>query len=200
MEIGATTTRSHGVDATRLVASLSPLVVEGAKFSTILADPPWPYSNGVSRGAARNHYSLESLDDICRLPVSDVAAADAHLHLWTTNAFLRQAFDVIDAWGFSYRSCLVWVKPQLGTGNYWRVSHEFLLLGIRGKLTFPERTHRSWLLARRRRHSAKPKAIRRIIERVSPPPYLELYGRDSMLGGDWTVYGNQLEPTLWSWS
>ena len=100
------------------------------------------------------------------------------------------------AWGFRYKSCLVWVKPQLGMGNYWRVSHEYLLLGVRGNLPFRDRTCPSWLLARRTVHSRKPFAFRRLIERVSPGPYLELYGREEQPDSGWTVYGNQVERRL----
>ena len=125
-----------------------------------------------------------------------LVADNAHLHLWTTNAFLREAFTVIEAWGFQYKSCLVWIKPQLGMGNYWRVSHEFLLLGVRGSSPFEDKTCRSWLSNRRTRHSKKPFAFRRLIEKVSPGPYLELYGREEQPQTEWTVYGNQVERRL----
>jgi len=137
-----------------------------------------------------------SLEEICNEPDKSLVAEIAHLHLWTTNAFLREAFDVIDAWGFRYKSCLVWVKPQLGMGNYWRVSHEYLLLGVRGSLPFEDRTQRSWLLERRTIHSRKPYRIRQLIEKVSPGPYLELYGREEIPNSQWTVYGNQVERRL----
>ena len=90
----------------------------------------------------------------------------------------------------------LWVKPQLGMGNYWRVSHEFLLLGVRGKLAFADRTVRSWQVARRTVHSRKPFLFRSLIERVSPGPYLELYGREEQPSSGWTVYGNQVERRL----
>ena len=137
-----------------------------------------------------------SLEEICNETVKRLVAEIAHLHLWTTNAFLREAFDVIDAWGFRYKSCLVWVKPQLGMGNYWRVSHEYLLLGVRGSLPFEDRTQRSWLLERRTIHSRKPYRIRQLIEKVSPDPYLELHGREEIPNSQWTVYGNQVEWRL----
>lgn len=179
-----------------IVCSLRVLVDGGVKFSTVYADPPWPYSNTVSRGAAENHYPTLSLDAIRNEPVKELVAEQAHLHLWTTNAFLREAFDVIRAWGFKYKSCLVWVKPQIGMGNYWRVSHEYLLLGVRGNLPFQDRTCRSWQLARRTTHSRKPFLFRGLIEQVSPGPYLELYGREEQPNCGWTVYGNQVERRL----
>lgn len=109
-----------------------------------------------------------TLEQICSEPVAQLAEKNAHLHLWTTNAFLREAFKVIDAWGFRYKSCFVWVKDRLGMGNYWRVSHEFLLLGVRGSLTFRDRTQPSWLKCPRTTHSRKPWPVRVLIERVSP--------------------------------
>ena len=181
---------------TTVVRDLSQLVNSGRRFRTIYADPPWPYSNTAARGAAENHYRTMTLDDIRGEVVKDLVEADAHLHLWTTNAFLREAFDVIRAWGFKYKSCLIWTKPQLGMGNYWRVSHEYLLLGVRGNLPFRNRTVRSWQTARRTVHSRKPFLFRGLIEQVSPGPYLELYGREEVPDSDWTVYGNQVERRL----
>lgn len=179
-----------------IVRSLDALIRVQAKFATIYADPPWPYTNTAARGAAENHYRTQSLAEIRCQPVGQLVADQAHLHLWTTNAFLRAAFDVIRAWGFRYKSYLVWVKPQIGMGNYWRVSHEHLLLGVRGNLPLRDRTCRSWLLARRTAHSRKPFPFREQIERVSPGPYLELYGREEQPNTGWTVYGNQSERRL----
>ncbi len=179
-----------------IVRDLGQLVTSGARFPTIYADPPWPYSNTAARGAAENHYRTMTLIAIRSDPVSALAADHAHLHLWTTNAFLREAFDVIHDWGFRYKSCLIWVKPQLGMGNYWRVSHEYLLLGVRGNLPFQDRTCRSWQSVRRTVHSRKPFHFRGLIERVSPGPYLELYGREEQPHSGWTVYGNQVERRL----
>ena len=179
-----------------IVRDLSWLTQAGLKYPTVYADPPWRYANVSSRAAAENHYTTMSLEEICNEPVKSLVAEIAHLHLWTTNAFLREAFDVIDAWGFRYKSCLVWVKPQLGMGNYWRVSHEYLLLGVRGSLPFTDHTCQSWLLERRSIHSRKPSRVRQLIEQVSPGPYLELYGREEIPNSQWTVYGNQVERRL----
>lgn len=173
---------------------LEDLVERGCKFRTIYADPPWHYTNAASRGAAQNHYDTMTVDAIARLPVEQLANEEAHLHLWTTNAFLFDAKQVIDAWGFTYKSCLVWIKPQLGNGNYWRVSHEFLLLAVRGNLTFADRTQQSWICAERTQHSAKPRFFRKLIEHVSPPPRLELFARSQADG--WTTWGNQIQRTL----
>lgn len=179
-----------------VVSDLGQLVRAGRKFATIYADPPWPYANEASRAAAVNHYSTMPVEAICREPVAALAAENAHLHLWTTNAFLQEAFQVIEAWEFRYKSCLVWIKEQLGMGNYWRVSHEFLLLGVRGALPFRDQTQQSWIATRRAAHSRKPGYVRHLIEKVSPPPYLELYGRDEIPDARWTVYGNQVDRCL----
>lgn len=179
-----------------IVRDLRSLVELQARFGTVYADPPWPYANTAARGAAENHYRSMSLEAILNEPVSELVSDKAHLHLWTTNAFLQEAFEVIRRWGFQYKSCLIWIKPQLGMGNYWRVSHEYLLLGVRGRLPFSDRTCRSWQSARRTMHSRKPFLFRELIERVSPGPYLELYGREEQKSGGWTVYGNQIERRL----
>jgi N6-adenosine-specific RNA methylase IME4 len=179
-----------------IVRNLQVLIECGVKFATVYADPPWPYTNTAARGAAENHYRTMTLDEIRDEPVKELTLDQAHLHLWTTNAFLRDAFDVIRAWGFRYKSCLIWIKPQIGMGNYWRVSHEYLLLGVRGNLPFRDRTCRSWHTAHRTIHSRKPFLFRALIERVSPGPYLELYGREDQPNSNWTVYGNQVERRL----
>ena len=196
-------TGSHNLDGTpeqirqpTIVRSLNELAEGGLQFSTVYADPPWQYSNSASRGAAVNHYSTMTVDEICNEPIDALVKEPAHLHLWTTNAFLRDAFDVIDAWGFEFKSCLIWIKPTIGMGNYWRVSHEFLLLGVRGSLPFEDHTLRSWILQRRTIHSRKPWRVRQLIEQVSPGPYLELYGREEIPNSQWTVYGNQVERRL----
>jgi N6-adenosine-specific RNA methylase IME4 len=179
-----------GGDGLDTTTSLNELVGQGRTYGTVYADPPWPYKNQGTRAATCNHYATMSVDAICDEPVAKLAGEKAHLHLWTTNAFLLDAFDVIEAWGFQYKSCFVWVKPQIGIGNYWRVSHEFMLLGVRGGLTFADRGQRSWLEEPRTSHSQKPDAVRQLIELVSLPAYLELYGRKPVKG--WTVYGNQV--------
>jgi N6-adenosine-specific RNA methylase IME4 len=132
-----------------------------------------------------------TVEQIAAEPVAKLAADQAHLHLWTTNAFLPVAFSVIEAWGFEYKSCFVWTKPNMGIGNYYRLAHEFLLLGVYGNLSFQDHSQRSWLELDRQGHSSKPEEIRAMIERVSPGPYLELYGRSPLKNSAWTVHGNQ---------
>lgn len=181
----------------RVVDDLSNLVRRGARFPTIYCDPPWRYENRASRGAAENHYCTMTVDEIASLPVTQLASRDAHLHLWATSGFLREAFDIMDAWGFSYKSGLIWIKEQMGMGNYWRISHEYLLLGVRGRLMFRDRARPSWVSARRGVHSRKPGVFRHLVEKVSPGPYLELFGREEIPDGQWTVFGNEVSHCHW---
>jgi N6-adenosine-specific RNA methylase IME4 len=179
---------------TQTEEDLIALIDEGKKFGTIYADPPWPYGNQGTRAATKNHYKAHndlSVEDICKLPINELTGNAAHCHLWTTNGFLREAFDVMAAWGFQYKSCLVWVKPDFGIGNYWRVGHEFLLFGLKGKAPFADNSQQSWVYEPAGEHSAKPAKVRRIIERCSPGPYLELFGRREV--ENWTVWGNEIE-------
>jgi N6-adenosine-specific RNA methylase IME4 len=138
-----------------------------------------------------------TVDEIAALPVAQLADDKAHLHLWTTNAFLPHAFRVVEAWGFEYRSLFVWCKPEMGLGNYWRVSHELLLLGVRGDCPFYDHSLRSWKeMTRRGKHSEKPEQVRHMIEKASPGPYLELFGRQAVKG--WKVWGNQISRDLFT--
>lgn len=173
--------------------NLEDFAARGERFACVYADPPWRYGNQGTRAATDNHYPTMSVDEICDLPVASIVADNAHLHLWTTNAFLFDARRVMEAWGFTYKSCFVWVKPQMGIGNYWRVSHEFLLLGIRGDAPFGRRDCKSWGEFPRGRHSAKPDAIRQMVERVSPGPRIELFARERADG--WSAWGNQIDIT-----
>lgn len=179
-----------GAGASIRTADLGALSARGMKFGTVYADPPWLYGNQGTRGSTGDHYVGMTVPEICALPVRELVADNAHLHLWTTNAFLFDAKAVMEAWGFEYRSCFVWVKPQMGMGNYWRVSHEFMLFGIRGRAPFADRSLMSWAEHPRGRHSAKPEPIRGLIEKASPGPYLELFARRPADG--WTVWGNEV--------
>lgn len=176
------------------VDDLGRLIEKGKQFSTIYADPPWQYGNQGTRAATENHYSGLSVEELMQLPIRQLAAPNAHLHLWTTNAFLFDCQRIMEAWGFEYRSCFVWVKPQMGLGNYWRVSHEFMLFGLRGKSPFLSRSEMSWGEYPRSIHSRKPEEVRKKIEKVSPGPYLELFGRMPVRG--WTVWGNQIAKDM----
>lgn len=163
------------------------------EYRTIVADPPWRYSNRSTRGAAEDHYQTLTVEELCDparwlgapLPVAE----NAHLYLWTTNAFLRDAFAVMEAWGFVYKTCLTWVKPQIGLGNYFRNSTEHALFGVRGKMRTTARDVPTWFQAKRGRHSAKPESFLDLVERSSPGPYLELFSRRQRFG--WDTWGDE---------
>lgn len=178
----------------RVLEDLGILVERGEKFGTIYADPPWRYGNQATRAATDNHYPTMTVEEISALPVRELVADDAHCHLWTTNAFLFDVPRIFEAWGFTYKSVFVWVKPEMGIGNYWRVSHEFLVFGVRGRAPFADRGLKSWASFSRGEHSAKPEAVRGFIERASPAPRLELFGR--RLAPGWTIWGNQVTRNI----
>jgi N6-adenosine-specific RNA methylase IME4 len=188
--------QTHSEHPDRFVTSLQTLINAGRKFRTITCDPPWAFRDEATRAAASNHYPTMSVEQIAAEPVAQVAADSCFLHLWCPSAFLPQAFEVIAAWGFSYSSSsFCWVKPQMGMGNYWRMAHEYCLLSRMGNPAFLDHGQRSWLEAERTSHSTKPEQFRSIIEKVSPGPYLEMYGRVLPENPAWTVFGNQLKTT-----
>lgn len=161
-------------------------------FAGIVADPPWQYDNKAARAAAAGHYPTLTVEQICDLDVADHATENAHLYLWTTTSFLPDAFRVLAAWGFTYKTNLVWVKPQLGIGNYFRVSHEHCLFGVRGKLTTSSNNIPSWFSARRGQHSRKPDRLTEIVEASTPGPWLEMFYRQGLLlRPGWTYWGNE---------
>jgi N6-adenosine-specific RNA methylase IME4 len=172
-------------------------VERGEKFGTVYADPPWLYDNQGTRAATGNHYGGMTVDELCELPIRQLSEDDAHLHLWTTNAFLFDCPKIFDAWGYEFRSSFIWCKQQMGIGNYWRNSHEILLTAVRGNaLRFNDHGLQSWMVSSRGAHSAKPEQVRSCIERASPGPYLELFGRHEAPG--WKVWGNQIEKNLFN--
>jgi N6-adenosine-specific RNA methylase IME4 len=175
---------------TSTIDDLYKLIDAGKRFGTILADPPWRYGNQATRASTNNHYRTMTVDEIAALPIDQLAADDSHLHLWVPNAFLFEAKDVMDAWGFTYKSVFVWCKPTIGLGNYWRVATEFLLLGVRGNCPFLDQSQINWIEAERESHSTKPEVIRALIEKVSPPPRLELFARRVVEG--WTCWGAEV--------
>lgn len=159
------------------------------RYRTILADPPWDIHQNGAYGAIQ-HYPLMTVEDICNLRVDRLAAEDAHLWLWVTNAALHAGHQVMQAWGFTYRSCLTWIKPRYGLGQYLRNQTEHLLLGTRGKAPVLFRAQGTWLYAPVQEHSHKPEEQYAVIERCSPGPYLELFARGKHPG--WDVWGNEI--------
>jgi N6-adenosine-specific RNA methylase IME4 len=175
--------------------SLAKLAGRNLQIGTVYADPPWRYGNQTTRAATGKHYKTMSTKDLRTMPIETLVQPKAHLHLWTTNGFIGEAIALIGAWGFEYKSCFVWCKPSMGIGNYWRVSHEFLLLGVRGGATFANRSLRSWAELPRAEHSRKPEIVRKWIESASPgPDRLELFGRRAAHG--WGVFGDEVTTDL----
>jgi len=177
------------------VSDLRAFIAAGNRCGTIYIDPPWIYTHTGTKNAAADHYEGLSVDELAALPVGALAAPNAHLHLWTTNAFLFDCPRLFEAWGFEFRSSFIWVKPQLGLGNYWRLSHEMLLTAVRGDVTrFDDHNLKSWLRSDRGRHSAKPDEVRSLIERASPAPRIELFTRAVTPG--WYAWGHEIGGVL----
>lgn len=162
-------------------------------FATILVDPPWPLQSG------EKHYRTMSLARIKALPVGALAARDAHLWLWTTNALLPKAYEVAEAWGFTVRSPLTWVKFRLGLGGRYQLRNatEQLLFCTRGRAPLGSRSQPTWFNAPVQEHSRKPAEQFAIIERVSPGPYLELFARRRPESNQpWAVWGDQVDSDI----
>jgi N6-adenosine-specific RNA methylase IME4/ParB-like chromosome segregation protein Spo0J len=167
------------------------------RYAVLYADPPWHFKvyneeSGVER-AAGNHYPTMSLDDICALPVPNLASADAALFMWTTAPPLRESFDVLAAWGFEYKTTIVWVKDKIGLGYFVRNQHELLLVAARGDMPSPLPANRpaSVISAPRREHSRKPDEAYELIERMYPElPKIELFARQARRG--WSTWGNEV--------
>lgn len=167
------------------------------RFPIIYADPPWRYELPAMGGTNRsieNHYPTMSLEEICALPVADLAADDALLYLWATAPKLPECLRVIEAWGFEYRTHLVWVKDKIGMGYHARNQHELLLIAKRGDMPPPRPGEQpsSVIEAPRTEHSAKPPIFAEIIERLYPEVgKIELFCRSPRRG--WEAWGNQAE-------
>lgn len=160
---------------------------EPTVFSTIVADPPWRYDNVATRGAAEDHYPTMSIEELVGLAVP--ADDNAHLYLWVTNGFIREGFELVEAWGFTYKTILTWCKPQIGMGNYFRNSTEHVLFGVRGQLATLRNDVPTWFTANRTKHSAKPESFYDLVERSSPGPFLEMFARRRRMG--WHTWGNE---------
>lgn len=163
------------------------------RYTTILADPPWP-TGQQGRYGAEHHYDLMTLERIKAMPVGDLAAENAHLYLWCYPATRYIAEDVMRGWGFEFKDEFVWGKDQMGLGQYFRHAHETLLLGVKGKLPVKFRGQRSFTMLPRQDHSHKPEEVHVMIQRLSPGPYLELFARRPMPG--WDVWGNQVNANI----
>lgn len=177
------------------------------RFATVLADPPWQFTNRTGKVAPEHRrlsrYGTMKVDDICALPVENLVLPTAHLYLWVPNALLPEGLRVLSAWGFSYKSNIIWHKIRKdggsdgrGVGFYFRNVTEILLFGVRGKnarTLQPGRTQVNYLQSRKREHSRKPDEQYRLIEDCSPGPFLELFARGARKG--WASWGNQADAT-----
>lgn len=167
------------------------------KYPIIYADPPWRYENPPMGGTNRsieNHYPTMTLEEICALPVADLATDDAMLYLWATAPKLAECMKVIEAWGFEYRTNMVWDKEVIGMGYHARNQHEILLIAKRGDIPPPEAGKQPSSVHRERRdeHSAKPEFYYEMIEAAYPQlPKIELFSRAAR--GGWAAWGNQAE-------
>ena len=182
------------------------------RFGTILADPPWRFSNRTGKMAPEHRrlsrYGTMDLEEIKALPVGEIADSPSHLYLWVPNALLREGLEVMSAWGFTYKTNIVWHKVRKdggsdgrGVGFYFRNVTELLLFGVKGKnaRTFRRgRTQVNLLATRKREHSRKPDELYEVIEACSPEPRLELFARGSRPG--WEAWGNQADVYDISWA
>jgi N6-adenosine-specific RNA methylase IME4 len=181
------------------------------RFSTVLADPPWRFANRTGKMAPEHRrlsrYGTMTVEEIAGLPVPKILAPTAHLYLWVPNALLAEGLRVMEAWGFEYKTNIVWHKRRKdggsdgrGVGFYFRNVTELILFGVRGKnarTLAPGRRQVNYIGTRKREHSRKPDEQYHIIEACSAGPYIELFARGSREG--WYVWGDQAsghyEPT-----
>jgi len=182
-----------------------PTFVGEERFATVLVDPPWRFANRTGKMAPEHkrlaRYETMSIEEICTLPVGQVARDRAHLYLWVPNALLPWGLQVMQAWGFEYKTNLIWHKVRKdggpdgrGVGFYFRNVTEMLLFGIRGKnnrTLAPGRRQVNFLATRKQEHSRKPDEQYAIIESCSEGPYLELFARGRRDG--WTSWGAQAD-------
>ncbi|MEM6507629.1 MAG: MT-A70 family methyltransferase [Planctomycetota bacterium] len=175
---------------------------DGLNCQTILADPPWQFTNRTGKMAPEhkrlNRYATLDLQAIQEIPVPVAAADNCHLYLWIPNALLAEGLETMKAWGFKYKSNIVWHKVRKdggpdgrGVGFYFRNTTELLLFGVRGSMRTlkPGRRQVNIMKTRKREHSRKPDEQYELIESCSPGPYLELFARGPRDG--WHVWGNQ---------
>ena len=163
------------------------------KYKTIMADPPWKYGKGFGYGAGE-YYPLMKLEEIKQLNVRCIAEDNAHLYLWCPNSLLPEALEVMDAWGFKFKTVITWVKHRSIFGYYFKGQSEQLLFGVRGKLAPQDRFQVSIINGRVSNHSKKPDEQYPVIEAVSPAPRIELFARQKRQG--WDVWGNEVKQVI----
>jgi N6-adenosine-specific RNA methylase IME4 len=182
------------------------------KFGAILADPPWEFKNKTGKIAPQHkktsRYKTLSLEDIKSLPVERVSSKRSHLYLWVPNALIKEGLEVMDAWGFKYKTNLIWRKIRKdggsdgrGVGFYFRNTTEIILFGVKGKNVRTRklgRTQVNVIETRKREHSRKPDELYKIIENCSWGPFLELFARGKRKG--WTNWGDESKKYKISWN
>jgi len=177
-------------NAEKVIALANPLDAQGL-FQTIVIDPPWDWGDegDVNQlGRAKPDYATMPIQDIEALPISKIADKNCHLYLWATNRSLPKAFRLIDAWGFRYITCITWVKPSYGMGNYFRGSTEQVLFAIKGSQPLKRKDAGTHFEAPRGKgHSAKPDAFYDLVSTCSHAPFIDIFGRKKREG--WTVWG-----------
>ena len=180
---------------------------KGRRFAAVLADPPWRFANRTGKMAPEHRrlsrYDTMAIEEICALPVGGLTAKTAHLYLWVPNALLPWGLEVMSAWGFSYKSNLIWHKVRKdggsdgrGVGFYFRNVTEMILFGVKGnnaRTLAPGRRQVNLLATRKREHSKKPDEQYELIESCSSGPYLELFARGQRKG--WVCWGNEADES-----
>jgi len=161
------------------------------KYAVIYADPPWQYDNSGFNEAADNQYPTMPLDEICELPITDLADETTVLFLWATNPLLPEALKVLAAWGFEYKTNIAWIKDAgRGKGWYLKSKHELLLIGVKSETPHPiERPDSCFEADRGSVHSRKPEKAYEIIESMYPGSKIELFSRVARNG--WDSWGNE---------
>ena len=181
------------------------------KFSTVLADPPWQFQNRTGKMAPEHkrlsRYPTMNLQEIKNLPVEAIVEDTAHLYLWAPNALLAEGMQVMEHWGFTYKTNLIWYKirkdggpDRRGVGFYFRNVTEMILFGVRGKnvrTLQPGRSQENIISSRKREHSRKPDEQYDLIEACSWGPRIELFARGQRDG--WFSWGNQAENYTLDW-
>ena len=183
----------------------------GKKYRTIYADPPWQFQNRTGKVAPEHkrltRYETMQASDIAQLPVAEAADEKSHLYLWVPNALLPEGLEIMKAWGFTYKTNIIWEKVRKdgmpdgrGVGFYFRNVTEILLFGVKGdknRTLDPGRSQVNLIRSMKREHSRKPDEFIDLIESCSSAPFLELFARGSRCG--WDMWGNQAtasyEPT-----
>ena len=168
----------------------NPLDAQGL-FQTIVIDPAWDYSeegDNDAFGRGRPLYCTMSIEDIAALPIDKIADKDCHLYLWVTNRSLPKSFQLMEKWKFRYVTCLTWVKPHFGLGNYFRGQTEHVLFGVKGNQPLKRHDVGTWFEAPRSKvHSEKPDEFYTLVESCSYAPYIDIFGRKERDG--WVVWG-----------